>query len=115
MNQLLLFSLSADPQVSQSPIYHEFIKFYLLVTAEEYKVKFQVDFDQLSLWEAIKQLLGRITQRGFFSRTPPYSRLLNVLESHLILYKLAARKDTRDALMIKKLNYTIFLGIKHFY
>ena len=59
--------------------------------------------------------MGRITQRGFFSRTPPYSRLLNVLEPHLILYKLAVRKDTRDALMVKKLNYTIFLGIKHFY
>jgi len=31
------------------------------------------------------------------------------------MYRLVKRKDTRESLMIKKLNYTIFMDLKEFY
>jgi len=64
---------------------------------------------------AIKQLFARVTQRGFFSRSPSYTRDLNVLHLEQILFGLATKKETSDALMIKKLNYTIFMDLKVFY
>lgn len=47
---MLLFSLVADKNVSQSPIFHEFVKFYVGVTFEEFKFKYKIDFENLSLY-----------------------------------------------------------------
>jgi hypothetical protein len=65
--------------------------------------------------EAIKQFLARVTQRGFFPRSPSYTRDLNVLHLEDFIFGLARRGETSDALMVKKLNYTIFMDLKVFY
>ena len=92
LNIIFLFALVADPNINQSPIYHEFIKFYLQVPSEELKVKFQIDLEKSSIIEALKQYVGRMAQRGFFSRSPSYHRNLNIVETERVLLRLVSRR-----------------------
>lgn len=115
MNQLLSFVLVADSQASQSPIFHEFIRFYLQLSLELFKFKYQLDFANMSFTQAIRQFFGKLAHRGFLSRTPPYERNLNILEPRRILLLLRKNPSVESTLMIKKLNYTIFLEIKEYY
>ena len=115
MNLLLNFSLAADPRLSQSPILHEFLRFYLKRPLELMRVKYQLDLERLTLWGAIKQLLSRSVQRGFLARTPPYERDLNILYPTRTLALLLGNPEGRDSLMARKINYSIFMDIKEYY
>ena len=95
LNHLLQLVLLTDLQISQSPVYHEFIRFYLQVPSEEYRVKYQMDFDKLSVLAALRQLVARMAQRGFFPLSPGYTRNLNVLDPSRVLFLLANRSSTR--------------------
>lgn len=74
-----------------------------------------MDFATLSLYEAVRQFVGRMVQRGFLPRSPPYERNLNVLNYERTLYLLNNNRQVRSTLMVKKINYTIFLQVKDYY
>ncbi len=114
MNQLLQFVLVGE-EAAQSPIFHEFLRFYLHLPQEEYKFKYQLDLHALSLYQALRQLVGRVVQRGFMGRSPPYERNLNVLNRERTILLLHRNREVGSTLMVKKINYALFLEIKDFY
>jgi hypothetical protein len=69
----------------------------------------------MSITQAIRQFFGKLIHRGFLSRTPPYERNLNVADPRKTLHLLRSNKSVESTLMVKKLNYSIFMEIKEYY
>jgi hypothetical protein len=98
-----------------SPIFIEFIKFYVDDFIELIRAQFSINIKEENVGKTIKLLLFRLFQRGFLPRKPSYSRVLYINDQAAILNTLAENINLHSSLLLKKTNFEMLMKIKEFY